>query len=337
MPLICYVEQKFSTGSTAIIDKANEILSDYEAQGFDLTLRQLYYQFVARAIIANKDSEYKRLGSIINDARLAGLIDWNHITDRTRNMRQNGHWENPQSIIRSCANAFELDKWAVQDNYVEVWVEKDALVGVLQQACKPLDVPYFSCRGYTSQSEMWAAAMRLRSKLEAGKKCHIIHLGDHDPSGIDMSRDIEDRLTMFMRLHVLQAHVRAVGAVKEGGTKEAWRDRVGAVVMEDESYLEPVTIHRIALNMDQIEEYDPPPNPAKLTDARAAGYIEKFGYKSWELDALEPSVITQLITDTVVELRDQEAWEQISIEEDKHKEQLSACAKKWEKVCKVVS
>ena len=337
MPLICYAAQKFSAGSMAIIDQANVILSTYEEQGFDLTLRQLYYQFVARAIIANKDTEYKRLGSIINDARLAGLIDWNHITDRTRNMRQNGHWSSPRDIIRSCANAFELDKWAAQDNYVEVWVEKDALVGVLQKACAPLDVPYFSCRGYTSQSEMWAAAMRLRSKLEAGKKCHIIHLGDHDPSGIDMSRDIEDRLTMFMRHHIMQRCVKAIGPAKEGETKESWSDRVYEEVWNGGEYQQPVTIHRIALNMDQIEEYDPPPNPAKLTDARAKSYIEKFGDKSWELDALEPSVITQLITDTVVELRDQKTWEKISGEEDKHREQLSACAEKWEKVCKAVS
>jgi hypothetical protein len=100
--------------------------------------------------------------------------------------------------VEACVEQFRLDKWGKQPNCVEVWVEKDALVGVLQVACEPLDVPYFSCRGYTSQSEMWTAAMRLLTHVRAGKHVYIIHLADHDPSGIDMSRDIRERIEMFI-------------------------------------------------------------------------------------------------------------------------------------------
>lgn len=151
---ICYQKKNFSGSSLSVIRQANAIIDDYESQGYDLTLRQLYYRFVSKGLIPNKDTEYKKLGSIINDARLAGLIDWDRITDRTRNLRKNSHWDSPQSIVETCATQFQIDKWKDQKEYVEVWVEKDALVGILEQACEPLDVPYFSCRGYTSQSEM---------------------------------------------------------------------------------------------------------------------------------------------------------------------------------------
>ena len=153
MPKICYVERTFSAGSRELIDKANEIIADYAAQGFMLTLRQLYYQFVARGLIPNKQTEYKRLGSVINDARLAGLIDWSAIEDRTRNLRRQPHWGSPQDIIEVALSSFRHDKWKDQKHRIEVWIEKDALVGVIEPTCEELDVPFFACRGYNSQSD----------------------------------------------------------------------------------------------------------------------------------------------------------------------------------------
>jgi hypothetical protein len=84
MPIIKYKDFNFRSASLSVIELANSIIAEYQAQGYDLTLRQLYYQFVARGIIPNSDAEYKKLGSVINDGRLAGLIDWDSITDRTR-------------------------------------------------------------------------------------------------------------------------------------------------------------------------------------------------------------------------------------------------------------
>ena len=205
---ICYQKKNFSGSSLAVIRQANAIIEDYEAQGYDLTLRQLYYRFVSKGLIPNKDIGYQKLGSIINDARLAGMIDWDRITDRTRNLRKNSHWDSPQDIVATCAKQFQHDKWKDQKEYVEVWVEKDALVGILEQACEPLDVPYFSCQGYTSQSEMWGAAQRLLEKIRAGKKVTIIHLGDDDSSGVDIRRDIKERLQGFIERHRLQDFVK---------------------------------------------------------------------------------------------------------------------------------
>jgi hypothetical protein len=290
MPLIQYlpgIKQKPST--EAIIDKANEILQEYEDQGFDLTLRQLYYQFVSRDLLANKQTEYKRLGSIVNDARLLGLIDWDHITDRTRNLQRNAHWDSPADAIESMAWQYRIDLWAPQSRRVEVWIEKDALIGVIEGICTNLDVPYFSCRGYTSQSEMWRAAMRMKAHK---KPVTVLHLGDHDPSGMDMTRDIRDRLKLL-------------------------------------SHNAPITVKRIALNMDQIQQYDPPPNPAKVTDSRATAYIEKYGNESWELDALEPAVMTEMISNEVTRLRNQKLWRESVARHKQEREALEKASENW--------
>ena len=291
MPRIAYISKNFAKSSLRLIEQANEIIGEYAAQGFDLTLRQLYYQFVARGLIPNKQTEYSRLGSIVNDARMAGLIDWNTIVDRTRNLREQPHWDSPAAIVVACAKQFRIDKWARQPVRPEVWIEKDALVGVIEGVCKRYDVPHFSCRGYTSQSEMWRAGQRLLEHGENGQATHIIHLGDHDPSGIDMTRDIEDRLRLFMYI--------------EGHETD---------------------VTRIALNMEQVEEFEPPPNPAKITDSRARVYIERFGDESWELDALEPTVLAGLIEEQLLSLRDDALWAEAVDEEAAACEKLAETA-----------
>ncbi len=273
------------------ITRANAIIDDYRRQGFELTLRQLYYQFVSKDLIANNMREYKNLGDVLNDARLAGLVDWESIVDRTRNLQSLSHWGSPADIIEACANQFHVDRWSTQPRRVEAWIEKDALVGVIEGVCNELDIAYFSCRGYTSQSEMWSAAMRLKRYRDAGQEPLILHLGDHDPSGKDMTRDITDRLSEF-----------------------SWGD---------------VEVRRLALNMDQIHQYHPPPNPAKITDSRSDGYIAEFGNESWELDALEPAVITRLIREAVLNVRDENAWNARNADEEQARAKLTKVSERW--------
>ncbi len=246
---------------------------------------------MARDLIANRQTEYKRLGSIINDARLAGMLDWSYIVDRTRNLRANSHWSTPSSIIESVAYGYRNDLWANQPYRPEVWIEKDALLGVIEGVAIENDVPYFSCRGYTSQSETWRSGRRMKRYAQGGQTPLVIHLGDHDPSGIDMSRDIEERLNMF----------------SEYG----------------------VEVRRIALNMDQVDQYGPPPNPTKLTDSRAQGYIADYGYDSWELDALEPSVLSALIQDEIDSVRDLVIWEEDKASQEEDRQLLQRVADNW--------
>jgi hypothetical protein len=127
--------RKFQAKTFALIERANAIIGDYMARGFVLTLRQLFYQFVARALIANTQSEYKRLGSIIVDARRAGMIDWSAIEDRTRSLRKSASWDGPEDIVAAVAQQYREDLWRDQDCYVECWIEKDALLGVVEDVC----------------------------------------------------------------------------------------------------------------------------------------------------------------------------------------------------------
>jgi hypothetical protein len=280
MTYISYVPKRFQGSSLDLIDSCLDIISLYE---FPITLRQLYYQLVSKGMIPNEVKEYKRLGSIVNDARLAGLISWEAIEDRTRNLVRIPQWNSAEDFKESAIPQFHLDHWENQEVYVQVWVEKDALSGVVAHACNPFYVPYFSCRGYTSQSEMWVNAMRLIEQNKKGKPCVVLHLGDHDPSGIDMTRDITERLKLF-----------------------------GASVM----------VFRLALNMNQIKAYNPPPNPAKETDARFLKYYKEFGESCWELDALEPNVIQEMITAAIERIIDKEKWDEIEKQEEEQRELL---------------
>lgn len=299
MPKLRYVSKRFSPDSEEIIRKANEIIAEYSAQGFILTLRQLYYQFVARTWLSNTQTEYKRLGSIINDARLAGLVDWNSIEDRTRNLEHNSWWEGPEDILSALASQYHVDLWAGQKFRPEVWIEKEALVGVIERVCRELDVAWFACRGYNSQSEQWRAGMRLRNYLRKGQTPVVLHLGDHDPSGLDMTEDNRKRLSMF----------------------------VG----------ETVDLKRLALNMDQVDRYGPPPNPAKVTDSRWAGYSAAHGDDSWELDALEPGAIVELVRDAVLSLCDGEIMEGAKEEQEEDRVLLTGVSDRWEEVKEFLS
>lgn len=282
-----FLEKTFKARSVAIIHKANEIIEEYTAAGYTLTLRQLYYQFVARDLLENSQQSYKRLGSVINDARLAGLISWTAIEDRTRNLQKLSLWDSPREILEIARDSYRINKWKDQPYYPEVWIEKEALVGVIAQICDELEVPYFACRGYTSQSEQWGAGKRFHKASNNGQKGIVLHLGDHDPSGIDMTRDNSDRLDLLSRYS-------------------------------------GVVVRRLALNYDQIEEYNPPPNPAKMTDSRFEGYSIKYGDSSWELDALEPRVIRDLIEEEVLKLRDERLWNEAVKKQEEEREQLNS-------------
>ena len=303
MPKILYQDKNFRQSTLKVIEIANQIISDYQAQGFDLTLRQLYYQMVSRDIIPNNQREYDKLGVIISDARLAGLIDWYTIVDRTRNLAALSHWDSPSDILRGVEYSYRLDKWEWQEYRPEVWIEKDALRGVITGICQELDVPHFSCRGYTSQSEMWRAGQRMIKHMEGSQIPFIIHLGDHDPSGIDMSRDIFERLEMFV-----------------DGTEGS-----------------DFFVKRIALNYNQVEQYTPPPNPAKLTDSRVDNYIAKFGMESWELDALEPNVIVELIRNQILSIRDDTLWNEVAKQEESEKEELRQIRQRYSEIRQFLS
>ncbi len=224
MPKIRYEDWNPGPDVRVEIRRAEAICRQYAAQGYDLTLRQLHYQFVASGWIANNLKSYKRLGEIINKARLAGLLDWDYIVDRTRNL--------------------------------------------------------------------------------AG------------------TRDIRERIENFLTQDWLNQNMPAAeGPVKVGEILAHMRDAVGDV--------QPVEVRRIALNYDQVLAYHPPPNPAKLTDSRANGYIDEHGHDSWELDALRPDVLADLIRQHVAGIRDEDAYDAIAAQETRHRDLLTLASERW--------
>lgn len=268
-----YIEApRFHRASLNLIALINGIVDEYSAQGYRLTIRQLYYQLVARDHIPNTVRSYENTVKLMTNARLAGLVDWDAIEDRTREVLERTHWESGSHILGAVAKQYHEDLWVNQDFRVFVIVEKEALAGVLQRTCRELDVPLLPARGYPSVTTLREFAKE--RIIGARQKIIILHLGDHDPSGIDMSRDLEDRLSMFSR------------------------------------HLVPIDFRRIALTMEQVEELQPPPNPAKVTDSRYSAYRERYGESSWELDALTPNYLHTLVTNEVREFIDPVLWQE---------------------------
>ena len=268
-----YKEIKFKPNSLRMIDAINDIIDEYSAAGYTLTVRQLYYQLVARAIVENTLRSYKNVASLINDARIAGMIDWDMIEDRTRDFITRSRWTGGRAILDAVAKQFHMDMWANQPRRVFAIVEKEALVGVLQRVCHEYDVPLLAARGYPSASVVREFADSvIEPTINSGQGVLILHLGDHDPSGIDMTRDLEERLRLF-------------------------------------SFNARFEMRRIALTMDQVDEEQPPPNPAKVTDSRFEGYRRLYGDESWELDALNPAYLTELVTGHVRNEIDPGQWE----------------------------
>jgi hypothetical protein len=291
MSLEIFERLTFRTNTLSLIDLANAIISEYELLGFILTLRQLFYQFVSRGQIENTQRAYKRLGGLVKNGRRAGLIDWDAIEDRTRFVRRSPSWANPAEIISAGSHQYREDLWRTQGIRLEIWIEKDALLGVVEGVCEGFRLPYFSCRGNVSDSEIYSAAKRFQRHLGSGQRPLVLHLGDHDPSGIDMTRDVSDRLALFAG--------------------------------------QSVEVRRLALNMDQIERYRPPPNPAKETDTRFRAYAKKYGTASWELDALDPTIIADLIRTQVEKLIDAQAWDAAEGLEAENRALLEAASNNW--------
>jgi hypothetical protein len=164
MPKIAYVEKNIRGERLDLIYWADRVATDYKRRGLDLTLRQLYYQGVTANIFPNSERSYKRLGDAVSDGRMVGLIDWDHLTDRTRNAGGTSSFTSEfpsmQAVMDTAKHYFTHDLWEGQEFQPEVWVEKQALEQVAQRAAGAYRVPFIACKGYMSLSEMWSAGYR---------------------------------------------------------------------------------------------------------------------------------------------------------------------------------
>lgn len=265
------------------LNTINKIIEEYAKEGYTLTLRQLYYQLVSRDVILNKVQEYSKLSTLLVKGRMGGVVDWESIEDRIR-VPYLQYWVTGiQDAIEDTIEQYKLNRQEGQEVYIELWVEKDALSGVLKRITKYYHINLMVNRGYSSCTAMHDAYKRLKKEEMDEKNTVILYLGDHDPSGLDMIRDIEKRLNEF-------------GVYPD--------------------------IIPIGLTMKQIKKYNLPPDPAKITDPRAKDYIKTYGEVSWEVDALNPKILHKLVRDNVEKLIDMDLFLEKIQKEERDKEIL---------------
>ena len=270
-----------------------KVLRRYQKDGFVMTIRQLYYQLVAANIISNNLKSYTSLSNLVSNGRMGGLIDWDMIVDLTRQSQSNTHFENIADALNGVANQYAVDTRVTQPTHIEVWVEKDALTGVIEPVCSELDVSFLSCRGFVSLSEIYrAVSERLQPAIERQQNVVILHLADHDPSGMSMTQSIRDQLHTFLPS-------------------------------------KSVKVKRIGLNMKQVQKYQLPPNFAKPTDTRYKKYKAKYGAKCWELDALKPNVLQRLIRWNIDKLTDQDKRDKLIQKQRTGKSRLTSISRQY--------
>jgi len=272
-------------GSTEkMIRECRDILSEHNP----MTIRQLYYQLVTKQIVyrgkplcPNSQKSYKKVIRAMAQARLRGMIPWDWIEDRTRRPRARSTWKDLNSFLYTVRHAFRADPWQYQPNYLENWLEKDALSGIFEEALDEFAVILNVGRGYDSWDSIRNAANRFKTwaetknqELEAEgsdrrvttRNIEILYYGDFDPSGEDMVRSMGERLAEF------------------------------------EAY--PV-ITKVGITPEQIARYNLPPDPAKDTDKRTPEFVAQHGYNSCvELDALPMHVLKRLVRDEVLKRLD---------------------------------
>jgi len=277
-----YIQKRIRPAGLEMIRKIDEISSEYVERGYKLTVRQAYYQMVSRGLLENCEKSYDLMIRLINDGRFCGLLNWSIFEDRIR--EAHGRYdilevephdldiEDIRWIINYRIDNFHLHSWTNQPFYVEVWIEKSALESVIARAAEKHDIPYLAVRGYSSSSALKEAADMFIRHADQDQKCILLYLGDLDPSGDDIPRCIQEKLKLL-----------------------------GA----------DVAVERIALNLNQVKQYGPPPAPVKKSDKRAPRFIEKFGESVWELDALGPDVLEELVSSTVAKYFDQDIYAQL--------------------------
>ncbi len=264
---MCFIPHTFYAKKQQLVNQCDVICTSYYEKGYTLILRQLFYQLVSTNKIANTDKEYDRLGDTVTEARYAGMLNWEHIQDRVRVLQDSARWTDARDRLTHAAKTTRIDTLKKQIYRPEVWIEKDSLIELAENVCRPWDIPYIALKAYSSTSALWEARKRFLGYLKDGQLPLILHLGDHDCTGVDCSRFLQKRMSVMTNHNV--------------------------------------ELRRLALNADQIEKYELPPQPGKTRDPRFKGYHEKFKTEHvWELDALAPDVIEKIIEDGISDVID---------------------------------
>ncbi len=204
------------------------------AEDAPMTVRQVFYRLVSTGVIAKSEGEYKStVVRLLGEMRRAGEIPFSWIADTTRWMRKPTTYSSLENMLKRTAEAYRRSVWDNQEAYVEIWLEKDALAGVLYEATSVWDVPLMVTRGYPSLSYLHSAAEAIAAQ---DKPTYLYYFGDYDPSGLDIPRKVECDLREFA------------------------------------PYAD-IEFERVAVSPAQIASMNLPTRPTKRTDSRAKGFI----------------------------------------------------------------
>jgi hypothetical protein len=319
-------------------------LADYKRRGIIPTLRTIFYFLYSLKKLPNTPNSYAKIGDYIVEARKDGRISWDAIADETRRSIAGFYdfYVSPESYIRQLFYGDEgldtlheryvpeiLYKWHKQPYYVEVWLEKTALLGTFRNFLKDKHVRIIPNRGYTSWAFAYENFKRLKDMSEeyyfewtdkektdvqrkvVKKKIKILYFGDYDPSGSDMDR--------FLKEGIADYFIKYLG-------------------LEGIVEFEP----RIAVTLDQIERFNLPPNPDKSDtetleklerDPRYAKFLKAHEGQLYavELDALMayvPDEFERIVKGAVDQYFDQEIWEEVLRQEEHSTEAISASSRR---------
>jgi hypothetical protein len=243
------------------MEQLRSALAEIVAEGTPMTVRQVYYQAVTRGLIDKTEQQYKAICRILVLMRRDGSIDYDDIADNTRWMRKPTTFGSIEDALTETARLYRRQVWADLDCRVEVWLEKEALAGVLVEVTAKWDVPLMVTRGYPSLSYIHAAGEAIQS---SGLETFIYYFGDRDPSGVDIARHVNENLSEF----------------------------AGDV---------PVNFVLVAVTQDQIADMDLPTRPTKKSDSRAKGWegrsVEVDAIHPDDLRALAEACIVEHIPD----------------------------------------
>lgn len=246
--------------SLELLNEVEEIIGEYD---FALTLRQIYYQLVAKQIIPNLQKHYARLSRLCVIARDSGILSEDAFVDRLREVDKPGSWRDLGDFMRTVRVAYKKDRWFNQDLYLEIWTEKDALRGVIAPVTHAYDVSLLIVRGQVSRTAIHESYERFAAKMDERKECYLYYFGDFDPSGLSIFSSLTARL-------------------KTHG-----------------NYGEEINFHRVALTPEQISDYELPQDPAKKSDPNYKRFVDEYGDNVVELDSLPPDALKKLVTERI--------------------------------------
>lgn len=286
-----------------LVPAVQQILQEYDIK---LTIRQVFYRLVSKGIIPNTLNQYNILDQQLSLARKDGRIPFTAFEDRSRKFiggerfgfqtaenvfeDAKADYESANETFHDAYGDFNLPHWHNQPNYVEVWLEKDALSGIFQQVTQRRQVRLAPCRGYPSLTFLYEAACHFRY-VPKDKQLVILYFGDYDVRGLHIQQNITKTL--------------------------AWLGYPNIVVK------------RYALTKEQIAEYGLPPQPSKKKDSMIMGWIETHGDVAWELDALEPNVLLKVIDGAIEAEFDREIWNERGLEVGRGQQEIKKLTKEY--------